>query len=65
MPVPKVLTDSDLAVINRTLQGCSDWSCVVAKMREAGYPTEDLETQLAWQRDVMTKTKAAFFPDQP
>jgi hypothetical protein len=61
----EVLAPADLALLNRTLQGCVNMECVVEKLRAVGYDTSDMDAEIARQKKVAAGLKAAFFPDHP
>lgn len=65
MAEPSVLGPTDLATLNRALQSCADWSCVLDKLAGAGYDVEDLRAELQHNEAKATKLKAAFFPGHP
>jgi hypothetical protein len=62
---PQLLGPADLALLNRTLQGCADIGCVVTKLKALGFPTEDFEAELTRQQKTASGLKATFFPDHP
>ena len=65
MPEPQILNATDLATLNRALQACADWACVLDKLQQAGYDVADLRAELETERVKASKIKAAFFPGSP
>jgi hypothetical protein len=61
----EVLSSADMALLNRTLQGCVNMECVIEKLKSIGYDVSDMEAEVARQKKVASGLKAAFFPDHP
>ena len=61
-PINSPLTDEHCDIIDGCLQECNRCKQLLALMRQAGFPAETAEQQVAMHETLATNLKATFFP---
>lgn len=59
------LKDCHCDNLNQCLQSCAETAQILAKMRAAGMPAEQIEALNEQQRKLAAGLKAQFFPNRP
>lgn len=58
------LDDNDCAILDRNLKSCSDVTCAMQKLRDAGLNMDEQQGIVDYHQRVARALKAIYFPDR-